>query len=93
MFLSNDYLLMHLFKEIERARLYEEEMYRMAKLSRRKNPGWITRPTCRLFGYLGQLMLKWGERMQKYSFSMDSSMFSSNLDANQRTRNLMRVWL
>jgi hypothetical protein len=86
MFLSNDYLLMHLFKEIERARLREAEMYRMARLSRRKNPGWIIRLNCRLLGCLGELMLKWGERLQNYSFSMNSSMFSSNLDANQRTR-------
>jgi hypothetical protein len=69
MFLSNDYLLMHLFKEIERTRLHEAEMYRLAKMCRRKNQSLLARSTCRLLACLGWLMLKWGERLRNYSLA------------------------
>jgi hypothetical protein len=45
MFIPNDYLMMHLFKQIERPRFYESEMYRLAKLCRLKNQSWLVRPT------------------------------------------------
>jgi hypothetical protein len=69
MFILNDYLMMHLFKQNERDRLHEAEMYRLTKMCRRKNQSWLTRTTCWLLARLGQLMLKWGERLQSYSLA------------------------
>jgi len=69
MFTPNDYLMMFLAKQLERDRLHEAEMYRMAKMCRRKNRNRLAGATCLLLACLGRLMLKWGERFQSYSLA------------------------
>jgi hypothetical protein len=69
MFTPNDTLLYLLAREIMRDRLHEADTYRLAKMSRRNYPGWLSRSACRILSRLGNLLLAWGMQLLDYSFT------------------------